>query len=101
MNIIYICFLKQPDLNWDNEKVRQDVYEMMKFWLEKELMASVWMLLILFLKKRDYQLLKQKKGYVSGHKHFMNGPNIHKYLHEMNEEVLSHYDIMTVGEMPV
>lgn len=35
MNIIYICFLKQPDLNWDNEKVRQDVYEMMKFWLEK------------------------------------------------------------------
>ena len=30
----------------------------------------------------------------------MNGPNIHKYLHEMNEEVLSHYDIMTVGEMP-
>ena len=46
MNIIYICFQKQPDLNWDNEKVRQDVYEMMKFWLEKELMASVWMLFL-------------------------------------------------------
>ena len=41
----------------------------------------------------------EEEGYVSGHKHFMNGPNIHKYLHEMNEEVLSHYDIMTVGEM--
>ena len=44
INIIYIYLAKkQPDLNWENEKVRKEVYEMMKFWLKKELMVSEWM----------------------------------------------------------
>lgn len=98
---LHLFSKKQPDLNWDNEKVRQDVYEMMKFWLEKGI-DGFRMDVINFISKEDGlpTVETDEDGYVSGHKHFMNGPNIHKYLHEMNEEVLSNYDIMTVGEMP-
>ncbi|MED1411446.1 alpha-glucosidase [Bacillus paramycoides] len=98
---LHLFSKKQPDLNWDNEKVRQDVYEMMKFWLEKGI-DGFRMDVINFISKEEGlpAVETDEEGYVSGHKHFMNGPNIHKYLHEMNEEVLSHYDIMTVGEMP-
>lgn len=98
---LHLFSKKQPDLNWDNEKVRQDVYEMMKFWLEKGI-DGFRMDVINFISKEEGlpTVETEEEGYVSGHKHFMNGPNIHKYLHEMNEEVLSHYDIMTVGEMP-
>ncbi|EOP85018.1 oligo-1,6-glucosidase [Bacillus cereus HuB4-4] len=98
---LHLFSKKQPDLNWDNEKVRQDVYEMMKFWLEKGI-DGFRMDVINFISKEEGlpTVETDEDGYVSGHKHFMNGPNIHKYLDEMNEEVLSHYDIMTVGEMP-
>ncbi|RWQ76096.1 oligo-1,6-glucosidase [Bacillus cereus] len=98
---LHLFSKKQPDLNWDNEKVRQDVYEMMKFWLEKGI-DGFRMDVINFISKEEGlpAVETEEEGYVSGHKHFMNGPNIHKYLYEMNEEVLSHYDIMTVGEMP-
>ena len=74
MNIIYICFLKQPDLNWDNEKVRQDVYEMMKFWLEKGI-DGFRMDVINFISKEEGlpTVETDEDGYVSGHKHFMNG----------------------------
>lgn len=98
---LHLFSKKQPDLNWDNEKVRQDVYDMMKFWLEKGI-DGFRMDVINFISKEDGlpYVETDEEGYVSGHKHFMNGPNIHKYLHEMNEDVLSQYDIMTVGEMP-
>lgn len=98
---LHLFSKKQPDLNWDNEKVRQDVYEMMKFWLEKGI-DGFRMDVINFISKEEGlpTVETDEDGYVSGHKHFMNGPNIHKYLHEMNGEVLSNYDIMTVGEMP-
>ncbi|RAN69867.1 glucohydrolase [Bacillus sp. SRB_8] len=98
---LHLFSKKQPDLNWDNEKVRQDVYDMMKFWLEKGI-DGFRMDVINFISKEDGlpSVETDEEGYVSGHKHFMNGPNTHKYLHEMNEDVLSQYDIMTVGEMP-
>lgn len=98
---LHLFSKKQPDLNWDNEKVRQDVYDMMKFWLEKGI-DGFRMDVINFISKEDGlpAVETDEEGYVSGHKHFMNGPNIHKYLHEMYEDVLSQYDIMTVGEMP-
>ncbi|MGE7880898.1 glycoside hydrolase family 13 protein [Bacillus sp. NPDC094077] len=98
---LHLFSKKQPDLNWDNEKVRQDVYEMMKFWLEKGI-DGFRMDVINFISKEEGlpTVETDEEGYVSGHKHFMNGPKIHNYLHEMNEEVLSHYDVMTVGEMP-
>ncbi|KEK25948.1 glycoside hydrolase family 13 protein [Bacillus gaemokensis] len=98
---LHLFSKKQPDLNWDNERVRKDIYEMMKFWLEKGIDGFRMDVINFISKEEGFPAVKtEEKGYVSGHQHFMNGPNIHTYLHEMNQEVLSQYDIMTVGEMP-
>ncbi|MGG2095684.1 alpha-glucosidase [Bacillus sp. S13(2024)] len=98
---LHLFSKKQPDLNWDNEHVRKEIYEMMKFWLDKGI-DGFRMDVINFISKVEGlpAVNTEAEGYVSGHQYFMNGPNIHTYLHEMNQEVLSQYDIMTVGEMP-
>ncbi|WP_410983792.1 glycoside hydrolase family 13 protein [Bacillus cereus] len=98
---LHLFSKKQPDLNWDNERVRKEVYEMMEFWLEKGIDGFRMDVINFISKEEGLPAVKtEEDGYVSGHQHFMNGPNIHTYLHEMNQEVLSKYDIMTVGEMP-
>jgi oligo-1,6-glucosidase len=84
---LHLFSKKQPDLNWENEHVRSFVYEMMRFWLDKGI-DGFRMDVINFISKsftKDY---------------FMNGPRVHEFLQEMNEEVLCHYDVMTVGETP-
>ncbi|MEH7463864.1 alpha-glucosidase [Bacillus thuringiensis] len=98
---LHLFSKKQPDVNWDNEHVRKEIYEMMKFWLDKGI-DGFRMDVINFISKTEGlpAVDTETEGYVSGHQYFMNGPNIHTYLHEMNQEVLSKYDIMTVGEMP-
>lgn len=98
---LHLFSKKQPDVNWDNEHVRKEIYEMMKFWLDKGI-DGFRMDVINFISKTEGlpSVDTETEGYVSGHQYFMNGPNIHTYLHEMNQEVLSKYDIMTVGEMP-
>ncbi|WP_242225291.1 alpha-glucosidase [Bacillus cereus group sp. BfR-BA-01380] len=98
---LHLFSKKQPDLNWDNERVRKEIYEMMEFWLEKGI-DGFRMDVINFISKTEGlpAVDTETEGYVSGHQYFMNGPNIHTYLREMSQEVLSKYDIMTVGEMP-
>jgi len=89
--------VKQPDLNWDNPKVRQDVYSLMKFWLDKGV-DGFRMDVIPFISKPpglpdippDY---RDRPQYF-----YTQGPHLHQYLQEMNKEVLSKYDVMTVGE---
>ncbi|MBA2175851.1 alpha-glucosidase [Halobacillus locisalis] len=93
---LHLFATKQPDLNWENPKLREDIYEMMKFWLDKG-MDGFRMDVINFISK-DPSYPDGEHG--DGSPHFMNGPRIHEFLQEMNEEVLSKYDIMTVGEMP-
>ncbi|WAA09982.1 glycoside hydrolase family 13 protein [Fervidibacillus albus] len=99
---LHLFSKKQPDLNWENEKVRNEIYEMMTWWLDKGI-DGFRMDVINFISKvpelPDGEVQSGKK-YASGHKYFMNGPKIHDYLKEMNERVLSKYDVMTVGEMP-
>ncbi|RAK19150.1 oligo-1,6-glucosidase [Anoxybacillus vitaminiphilus] len=99
---LHLFSKKQPDLNWENPKVRQEVYDMMKFWLDKGI-DGFRMDVINFISKvpglPDAPNPEGKK-YVSGSRFFMNGPRIHEFLQEMNREVLSKYDVMTVGEMP-
>ncbi|WP_100333991.1 glycoside hydrolase family 13 protein [Bacillus alkalisoli] len=99
---LHLFAKKQPDLNWENPKVREEVYDMMKFWLDKGI-DGFRMDVINFISKVDGlpdAPNPEGKKYVSGHQYFMNGPRIHEFLHEMNKEVLSQYDVMTVGEMP-
>ena len=99
---LHIFSKKQPDLNWENPKVRKEVYDMMRFWLDKGV-DGFRMDVINFISKVDGLPDAPNPNdakYVSGSRYYMNGPRIHEFLQEMNKEVLSKYDILTVGEMP-
>lgn len=93
---------QQPDLNWNNVKVRQSIYHMMKFWLDKGVdgfrMDSIS--LISKPEKFDNVLLENHQRYGAYYYNISNGPHIHEYLQEMNSEVLSKYNIITIGETP-
>lgn len=93
---------KQPDLNWENEKVRAEVYDMMKFWLDKGIDGFRMDVINLISKVPGLPDGEKSEGalYGSGFPLTANGPRVHEYLQEMNKEVLSKYDIMTVGETP-
>ena len=92
---------KQPDLNWENPEVRQEVYDLMKFWMEKG--ADGWRMDVIasISKDQNYPDYPEEDGrkYYTG-KYHSNGPRLHEFIHEMNQEVLSKYDCMTVGEAP-
>lgn len=94
------CFSeKQPDLKWENPKVRQEVYDLMKFWFEKGI-DGFRMDVISFISK-DTSFPELPESYNGEFIPFYsNGPKLHDYLKEMNQSVLSKYDIMTVGEAP-
>ncbi len=93
---------KQPDLNWENPRVREEIYRMMKWWLDKGIDGFRIDTVNMFSKTRDLpdgKIIKEYK-YGDGSPYFLNGPCIHEYLQEMNKKVLSKYDIMSVGETP-
>ena len=88
---------KQPDLNWENPKVRQEVYDIMRFWLNKGI-DGFRMDAFQFASK-DTSWPELPKGYEKNIiKYYGVGPHLHEYLQEMNREVFSKYDIMTVSE---
>jgi oligo-1,6-glucosidase len=99
---LHLFSKKQPDLNWENPKLRKEVYDMMKFWLDKGI-DGFRMDVINFISKvpglPDAELPEGRK-YAPGGEYFINGPRIHEFLQEMNKETVSQYDAMTVGEMP-
>ena len=90
---------KQPDLNWENPKVRQEVYDLMKFWLDKGV-DGFRMDVITLISKRHFNDTPYSEFGDIINQLYANGPRVHEYLHEMNQEVLQNYDIMTVGEGP-
>ncbi|MCM3761819.1 alpha,alpha-phosphotrehalase [Alkalihalobacillus oceani] len=96
---LHLFDVSQADLNWENEKVRNAVYEMMHFWFEKGI--DGFRLDVINLISKD-QRFPDDDGSVppgDGRKFYTDGPRVHEYLHEMNREVLAKYDSMTVGEM--
>lgn len=96
---LHLFDVTQADLNWEHEPVRREVYDMMKFWLDKG--VDGFRLDVVNLLSKDQRFLDDdgSSGLGDGRKFYTDGPKIHEYLHEMNQEVFSHYDIMTVGEM--
>lgn len=100
---LHLFSKKQPDLNWENPKLRQEIYDMMTWWLEKGIDGFRMDVINVISKDSNFPDVEERnrKGkYQWAGKYFVNGPRIHEYLREMKEKVLSKYDIMTVGEMP-
>ncbi|OCA86128.1 glucohydrolase [Bacillus sp. FJAT-27225] len=99
---LHLFSKKQPDLNWENPVLRQEVYEMMRFWLDKGVDGFRMDVINFISKDTDYPEGEVENGlpYGNGNKYYMNGPRIHEFLQEMNREALSGYDTITVGEMP-
>ncbi|RWZ60185.1 alpha-glucosidase [Halobacillus fulvus] len=88
--------VEQPDLNWENKEVRQEIYKMMRFWLDKGIDGFRLDVINLLAKQEGFPNTDDPEGL-----HYLgNNPGIHDYLQEMNREVLRDYDIMTVGEIP-
>ncbi|MEQ8546775.1 MAG: alpha-glucosidase [Cyclobacteriaceae bacterium] len=90
---------KQPDLNWENEEVRKEVYDIMKFWLDKGI-DGFRMDVISLISKRGYDDTPYKEFNTTIQKVYANGTRVHEFLQEMNREVISKYDMLTVGEGP-
>ena len=99
MYYLHLFSKKQPDLNWENEKVRQEVYDMMKFWCEKGIDGFRMDVISMISKDQRFPDGEMNNGlYGDFGPYCVHGPRIHEFLQEMNREVLSKYDIMTVGE---
>ncbi|EHN59754.1 glycoside hydrolase family 13 protein [Oenococcus kitaharae] len=92
----------QPDLNWENPAVRQSVWEVMRFWLDKGIDGFRMDVINLISKPQGLPDAPQADGAAFGSAGALvaNGLRLQEFLQEMNDQVLSHYDIMTVGEMP-
>ncbi len=94
---LHLFSKKQPDLNWDNPKVRKEVQDIVKYWLD--LGCDGFRCDVITYISKVPGLPSGKFGIgIAGDEMFTHGPNIHQYLHELNKEVLSKYDCMTVGE---
>lgn len=91
---------KQPDLNWDNPRVRREVFDMMTRWCEKGIDGFRMDVISLISKPEGLPDAPVVNGLYGDGGCAFNGPYVHDYLQEMNEEVLSHYDLLTVGETP-
>lgn len=86
--------VQQPDLNWANPKLRQEIYQMLRFWLDKGVDGFRLDAIALLAKQADFKdaVTPDNLNYLT------NNPHLHDYLREMNEQVFSKYDLFTVGE---
>lgn len=82
---LHLFSRRQPDLNWENPKVRQEVWDMMNFWLDKGVGGFRMDVIDLVGKIPDQE--------ITG-----NGPKLHEYLQDMNRETFGKHDVLTVGE---
>lgn len=98
---LHLFSKKQPDLNWENESLRQDIYKMMLYWLDKGVDGFRMDVINMISKDQRFPDGEDHGGtYGDGSPYYMNGPRVHTFLQEMNQQVLSKYDAITVGEMP-
>lgn len=100
MYYLHMFSPKQPDLNWENPKVRQEVYDMMSWWGDKGI--DGFRMDVITMISKVQTLPDGEKGenalYGDWGPYVNNGPRVHEFLKEMNREVISKYDWMTVGE---
>jgi len=97
---LHLFTTKQPDLNWENPKVRNDIYDVVRFWLDKGIDGFRMDVIPLISKRLAFEDSPYEALNETIEKIYSNGPKVHEYINEMYEKVLKHYDIMTVGEGP-
>lgn len=95
---LHLFSKKQPDLNWENDKVREEVYSMMTRWFDKGIDGFRMDVISLISKDQSFPDGPTYGGLYGSFESCANGPRVHEFLQEMNKKVLSKYDIMTVGE---
>ncbi|MDD3219609.1 MAG: alpha-glucosidase [Lachnospiraceae bacterium] len=95
---LHIFSKKQPDLNWENPVVRDEVYDIMDFWMQKGVDGFRLDVASMYSKTPGLPDGKTDRANI-GEEHYQNGPRIHEFFNEMNQKVMSKYkDMMTVGE---
>jgi len=95
---LHLFSKKQPDLNWENPKVRQEVYDLMSFWLDKGIDGFRMDVIPMISKPLDFPDIDPANFKEAIDKTYTNGPRLHEFLKEMNAEVLSKYDMLSMGE---
>jgi oligo-1,6-glucosidase len=97
---LHLFSKKQPDLNWQNPEVRAEVYKMMRWWLDQGIDGFRMDVINCLAKAPGLpDACPVDQEFVFGGALYANQPGIHEIIHEMNREVLSKYDVMTVGEI--
>lgn len=87
---------EQPDLNWENPVVREYIYDMMRFWKSKG--VDGWRMDVVTSISKDLDFPDNPRDFTTENQ--QNGPRMHEFIHEMNQEVLKPFDMMSVGESP-
>lgn len=95
---LHLYTKKQPDLNWDNPSVREEVYRIMQFWTDKGIDGFRMDVINYISKAAELPDMPEDGPYLAT-PYFANGPHVHEYLQEMNRRILSQRDFITVGEM--
>jgi oligo-1,6-glucosidase len=98
---LHLFSRKQPDLNWENPEVRQAVYAMMRWWLDRG--VDGFRMDVINLISKDPALPDGRSDglWISGSEHYVNGPRVHEFMQEMHREVFDGHDaLLNVGEMP-
>jgi oligo-1,6-glucosidase len=98
MYYLHFFSKKQPDLNWDNPKVRDAVFDMMTWWCDKGIDGFRMDVISMISKPEVFDDFPTYGGLYGDSSGVCNGPHVHEYIQEMNRRVLSKYDLMTVGE---
>ena len=97
---MHLFAVKQPDLNMDNPLVREEVKKILKFWLDLGV-DGFREDVITFISKKDGLPDDRLMPASRGLRHYNHGPRIHQYLQEFKEDVLDHYDCVTLAEAPM
>ncbi|KAB7667634.1 alpha,alpha-phosphotrehalase [Bacillus sp. B1-b2] len=96
---LHLFDVTQADLNWENERLRQEIYQMMKFWFEKGVDGFRLDVINLISKDQSFSDDDGSQAPGDGRKFYTDGPRVHEFIHEMNKHVFSKYNSLTVGEM--
>lgn len=95
---LHLFTKKQPDLNWENPKVREEIYQLMRFWYDKGVDGFRMDVIPLISKRPGFPDAPNDDFENTINTVYANGPRVHEFLQEMTAQTNAHYDVMTVGE---